>query len=126
MIFTHNLGSFDGYFIFNYLINNFDNDQVNAIVDQHHKFISIELKFNKINFIWKDSFRIFPISLDNLCKYFNIAGKSQPYNIIFNTIDFFINNLGNTIQRITKMITIYNNEKIKSFNFKKNTNRIKL
>lgn len=36
--------------------------------------------------MFKDSYRIFPISLDKLCKNFNVVGKLTPYNPLFNKI----------------------------------------
>lgn len=92
IIFTHNLGSFDGFFIFKYLSQILDNDKINTIIDQHHKFIVIESEIKGINFIWKDSYRIFPVSLNALCKNFNQLGKTNEYNPIFNTLDFFLEN----------------------------------
>ena len=36
IFFAHNLGSFDGYLIYKYLLNNLDPSNFDAIVDQHH------------------------------------------------------------------------------------------
>lgn len=90
VIFTHNLGSFDGFFIFKYLSLILDNNQLNTIIDQHHKFISIEAEIKGITFIWKDSYRLFPVSLNSLCKNFGQLGKTSNYNPVFNTLDFFL------------------------------------
>lgn len=40
---------------------------------------------------WKDSFRLFPVSLDQLCKTFGCyaEGKTQTYNPAFNDISLF-------------------------------------
>jgi len=45
IIFYHNLGSFDGYFIFKGLLElpEIDISKVNSIIDNLHKFISIEI-----------------------------------------------------------------------------------
>ena len=43
----------------------------------------------KIN--WKDSYRIYPVSLDDLCKTFNAEGKLSKYDIKFNDLDLFNN-----------------------------------
>lgn len=99
-IFVHNLGSFDGYFIYKALLN-YDYINTNSIIDQHNKFIQISYcipkkvddllnkKKNKvINF--KDSYRIFPVSLNNLCKNFNVEGKINKYNIKYNDINLFL------------------------------------
>jgi hypothetical protein len=97
IIFTHNLGGFDGLFLFKYLSIMLDKGKVNTIIDQHHKFILIEAELaeNRV-FKWKDSYRIFPVSLNDLCKNFEMPGKSSEYNQLFNKIDFFINNNENT------------------------------
>src|SRR6266404_368008 len=57
IIFYHNLGSFDGYFIF------------------------------------KDSLRIFPVSLQELCSLFDVEGKTHPYNPLFNKLSLFENKI---------------------------------
>jgi hypothetical protein len=45
IIFSHNLGSFDGYFIFKGLLElpDIDISKVNSIIDDLHRFISIEI-----------------------------------------------------------------------------------
>ena len=45
VIFSHNLGSFDGYFIFKGLLElpNIDVSKVNSIIDDLHRFISIDI-----------------------------------------------------------------------------------
>jgi hypothetical protein len=92
-IFTHNLGSFDGYFIFKNLLNlpEVDIDCVNSIIDNRNKFISIDLKWKNINCCFKDSMRIFPISLNDLCDNFGVYGKLVKYNPLFNKISLFEN-----------------------------------
>jgi hypothetical protein len=37
----------------------------------------------------KDSLRLFPISLDQLCKTFGVSGKTQVYNQAFNDVSLF-------------------------------------
>jgi hypothetical protein len=88
--FIHNLGSFDGYFLYKYLLNIEDYNSVSgadSIIDKQNKFIQISL--NKINF--KDSYRIFGVSLDKLCKNFGVEGKISKYNPEFNKITLFDN-----------------------------------
>ena len=68
-IFAHNLGGFDGYFLYKGLLN-YDPTKVETIIDQHNKFIII--KYN--NIVFKDSYRIFPVSLNELCRIFDIKG----------------------------------------------------
>jgi hypothetical protein len=94
-IFTHNLGSFDGYFIFKGLLNlpDVDIDGVNSIIDNRNKFISIDFKWRNINLTFKDSMRIFPVSLNDLCEIFGVTGKLDKYNPLFNKISLFENDM---------------------------------
>lgn len=87
-IFAHNLGKFDGYFLYKALMNHYNPDIITSIIDDSNTFISIKLN-TSIPFEWKDSLRIFPISLDKLCKVFGVDGKLIPYNPKFNSIDLF-------------------------------------
>lgn len=92
-IFVHNLGTFDGYFILKYLSYIYEGDRVSSIIDDSNKFIQISLNINKgkskdkSNFIkFKDSYRIFPISLNKLGDVFNSGvGKYSKYNLLFNS-----------------------------------------
>ncbi len=87
-IFVHNLGSFDGYFIFKYASNIYNIKSVKSIIDNQNKFILIEVK--KIKFV--DSHRIFAISLNALCDVFNHGeGKTSAYNSEFNSLNMFKN-----------------------------------
>jgi hypothetical protein len=45
IIFSHNLGSFDGYFIYKGLLElpDININKVNSIIDELHRFISIDL-----------------------------------------------------------------------------------
>ena len=87
-IFAHNLGGFDGYFLYKALLNHYNPDHVSSLIDDTNSFISI--KNNDVPLIeWKDSLRIFPISLDKLCKMFLVEGKITPYNKDFNNINIF-------------------------------------
>lgn len=91
VIFTHNLGSFDGYFIFKGLLElpKVDLNKVNSIIDDLHKFVGIDIVWKNTKLIFKDSFRIFPISLQELCKTFEVEGKLSSYNPDFNKISLF-------------------------------------
>lgn len=93
IIYCHNLGHFDGYFIYKAILNlpNIDLTKVSCIIDDKHKFIGIEAIINNQKFIWKDSYRLFPLSLEQLCKMFNVTGKFGKYNLLFNKIDLFNN-----------------------------------
>ena len=98
-IFAHNLGSFDGYFIYKQLSlfvkNNPISDEeegtmrmnsdISTLLDKHKKFITI--KYRGITF--KDSYRLFPVSLANLCKITNTKGKIAAYDPLYNEIGSF-------------------------------------
>nr|YP_010991019.1 DNA-directed DNA polymerase [Pappia fissilis]WOX61292.1 DNA-directed DNA polymerase [Pappia fissilis] len=87
-IFVHNLGAFDGYFIFKYASILYPVNKVKSIIDNDNKFISILV--NKIKFT--DSYRIFGVSLNDLCNVFNQGqGKTNAYNPEYNSI-FILNN----------------------------------
>ena len=88
-IFAHNLGNFDGYFLYKGLNQYYNPSQVTAMLDETNTFISITNLFPLIE--WKDSLRIFPCSLDKLCKNFGVEGKSTSYNSEFNNINLFKN-----------------------------------
>jgi hypothetical protein len=103
IIYAHNLGGYDGYLLYkNFLlldvskINNFK-----SLIDGDHKFISIDYRYkyktprmkksSAITLTWKDSMRIFPGSLDSVCKQFNVVGKISKYDLRFNSISMFDN-----------------------------------
>jgi hypothetical protein len=100
-IFVHNLGSFDGYFIYKHLCEYTNPQDVSTIIDDHNKFIQIvwtgsygihlnHLKsIGKFKITFKDSFRIFPISLNDLCKQFDVKGKISEYDPIYNDLNIF-------------------------------------
>lgn len=88
-IFVHNLGSFDGYFIYKALSKILDPEALNTIIDDQNKFIQITVNYNDVKIIWKDSYRIFPLSLNDLCTNFNVDGKSSKYNLEYNNLDLF-------------------------------------
>ena len=94
IVFAHNLGGFDGYFIYKGLLDiNYPN--VETVVDQHNNFILIKYG----NIVFKDSYRIFPVSLNELCYNFGIKGKLSQYLDIFNQVNILedINNLNKLI-----------------------------
>ncbi len=100
VIFAHNLGSFDGLFLYNGLLNIVDIKKLETIIDQKNKFILIKYKDNirnslgdekKLEIVWKDSYRIFPVSLEGLCRNFNIIGKLSKYDNNYNSIEMFDN-----------------------------------
>jgi hypothetical protein len=89
-VFAHNLGNFDGYFLYKGLMLCYNPDHVTCIMDESNSFISIQ-HINVPYIEWKDSLRIFPISLNKLCKMFVVDGKTAPYNPQFNSINLFNN-----------------------------------
>ena len=93
IIFSHNLGSFDGYFIYKGLLElpDIQIDKVSSIIDDLHRFINIQVVWKDSIFIFKDSLRIFPVSLQELCNLFKVEGKLHSYNSLFNKISLFEN-----------------------------------
>src|SRR6266702_1172192 len=91
IIFSHNLGSFDGYFIFKGLLElpGVNIDTVNSIIDDFHRFIGIDIICKDTKFVFKDSLRVFPVSLQELTKVFEVEGKLYSYNPEFNKISLF-------------------------------------
>jgi len=88
-ILVHNLGSFDGLFIYKALSKFEVPGKVGAIIDDKNKFIQIELRTSSGIIQFKDSYRIFPVSLENLCINFNVPGKISKYNPDFNSLALF-------------------------------------
>jgi hypothetical protein len=93
-VFVHNLGKFDGFFLYNGLLKVVSNiKNINTIIDNKNNFISIYYSFKKDDKLtvisWKDSYRIFPISLLELCKTMAVPGKFSEYNPLFNDISLF-------------------------------------
>nr|YP_010759074.1 DNA polymerase [Hericium alpestre]WEX31988.1 DNA polymerase [Hericium alpestre] len=95
IIFTHNLGSFDGYFIYKTLFElpDIKIEKVNTIVDSRNQFITINAEILGVKLVWKDSMRIFPVSLNELCKVFKVDGKFMKYNKDFNNFSLFKDNI---------------------------------
>jgi hypothetical protein len=94
IIFMHNLGSFDGDFLYKGLMlldNIFNYKKINTIMDKQNEFIEIQAIGNDFHFIWKDSCRIFNVSLEELSKIFNVQGKINPYKQEYNNISIFNN-----------------------------------
>lgn len=120
VIYSHNFGSFDGYFIAPSLYNYAESHKlVNMLIDDKNKFISVTynysvlrdvnsmeqqlskdgvseeeaLKSEKYKWTFLDSCRLFPSSLENLCKMFNVKGKISKYNPEWNGISLLSNNV---------------------------------
>lgn len=106
-IYVHNLGAFDGYFIFKYLSQILNAKEITSIIDPHNKFISIKLEverprnrypssffplnplMGRYNFL--DSYRLFPVSLNKLCELFigPDVQKTSDYKQEFNSPSLF-------------------------------------
>lgn len=110
-VFVHNLNFDGVYIYrgLNYVLDSLDTDlqqhfSLVPLIDNSNKFIKIDFSFpqrylkewyfgksTKVNIpkvafasckiIFKDSFRIFPFSLDTLCKMFSAPGKSGEYDV---------------------------------------------
>jgi DNA polymerase type B, organellar and viral len=87
LIFAHNLGSFDGYFLYKGLMSCYHPDNVTSIIDDSNTFISITCNALGDLIEFKDSLRIFPISLNKLCEMFGVEGKSTSYNSMFKNLE---------------------------------------
>jgi hypothetical protein len=85
-IFAHNLGEFDGYFLYKALLNHYNVKNVSSLIDDTNSFISISV-VDKLIIEWKDSLRVFPMKLEDLCKMFLVNGKTSPYNPNFRNIN---------------------------------------
>nr|WVH38143.1 DNA polymerase [Poriella subacida] len=84
IIYTHNLGGFDGIFIHKITSKLFDD--VETIIDDAGKYILIKVNYNNVSYIFKDSLRLFPVSLNELCKVFNVPGKLESYKSEWNNV----------------------------------------
>jgi len=91
IIYSHNLGRFDGFFIYKGLLQlpDINISDVSSIIDLEKSFIGITAILGNTNLVWKDSIRLFPLSLNELCKMFEVKGKLSAYNKDFSNIDLF-------------------------------------
>jgi DNA polymerase type B, organellar and viral len=83
------LGSFDGFFIYKALSNSFKPEEVSCLIDSHNKFIQISLELKNIKIVFKDSYRVFQVSLKDLCSILSVQGKSSIYKEEYHTISLF-------------------------------------
>jgi hypothetical protein len=92
-VFLHNLGDFDGYYILLGLLKmkGVKREDVVPIIDTDNKYIQITFKGLNLDLIFKDSLRMFDVSLDNLCKHMNVTGKTGKYIEDFNKPSLFKN-----------------------------------
>jgi len=83
---VHNLGKFDGSFLIKGLMYAVDYNLVNTLIDNQHKFITISAPLKNVKIVLRDSMRIFPVSLQELCEVFKVKGKFSKYNPEFNKL----------------------------------------
>ena len=93
IIFIHNLGNFDGLFLFKALSNYYHPKLLKTIIDDSNSFIIISLQLKNYKLTFKDSLRIFPVSLKKLCEIFKVEGKLFDYKKEFNNLNIFKNDL---------------------------------
>ena len=55
VIFVHNLGNFDGFFIYKGLSNRFKPEEVSCLIDSQNRFIQITLEIKNLKIVFKDS-----------------------------------------------------------------------
>ena len=93
VIFLHNLGGFDGDFILKALLLQFGKDCVQSMMDKEHHFIQIEAQVMKGGeqklLVFKDSLRLFDVTLEKLCENFGVKGKISPYNKSWQNLHLF-------------------------------------
>jgi len=88
---VHNLGSFDGLFLFKALFDYFPPAKIKPLMDPDHRFINILAEYpDGVKIEWKDSYRIFPVSLNDLCSNFGVEGKAGDYLPEFNSFDLLL------------------------------------
>ena len=64
---------------------------IKPIIDPHNKFILIKAFYNNRLITWRDSYRVFPVSLEDLAKNFSVQGKISKYNEEYNSLTLFDN-----------------------------------
>jgi len=94
-VFLHNLGNFDGYFILTGLLNmkGVKKDDIKTIIDSDKNYGQLTFKGLNLDLVFKDSLRVFDVSLDVLCKHMNVIGKTGKYDEVFNSPTLFNNPL---------------------------------
>jgi hypothetical protein len=92
-VFLHNLGNFDGYYILLGLLNTkgVRKEDIQTNIDPDKKYVQITFKGLNLELTFKDSLRMFDVSLDNLCKHMNVEGKTGKYIEAFNNPSLFKN-----------------------------------
>jgi DNA polymerase type B, organellar and viral len=73
--------------------NRFKPEEVSCLIDTHNNFIQITLEIQKLKIVFKDSYRIFQVSLNDLCSVLSLRGKTSIYNQEYHQLSLF--NKGN-------------------------------
>lgn len=76
-------------FIYKGLSNRLKPDEVSCLIDSQNKFIQITLELHKLKIVFKDSYRIFQVSLNDLCDILSVRGKSSIYKQEYHKISLF-------------------------------------
>jgi hypothetical protein len=71
------------------LSNRFKPEEVYCLIDTHNKFIQITLELKNLKIVFKDSYRIFPVSLNDLCSILSLQGKTSIYKPEYHKISLF-------------------------------------
>ena len=66
-------------------------DNVECVIDDAGNYILIKIVYEGRSYTFKDSMRLFPISLNELCKAFNVPGKLSSYQMEWNNIEVLDN-----------------------------------
>lgn len=82
IFYFHNLGKFDGFFILNYL--SFLPELAVKVISRDNVLYEIKIVFDNVEVKFRDSFLLFPLSLDKIAVLFNekkdfFAGISAPF-----------------------------------------------
>jgi len=67
-------------------------ENVKTLIDEQNKFILIEWKIGKNKIKFLDSYRIFPVSLNEFTNIFGVQGKLNKYKPEYNNINILDNN----------------------------------
>lgn len=104
-VYFHNLRNFDGWFLINYLLTNFNNKMVGAKLENkdfsilfvNNLIYEIKIKYNDKNFLIRDSVNYFTNSLENMGKLINVYKDEKvnydldlDYHMKNNTHEFLI------------------------------------
>nr|YP_007475415.1 DNA polymerase [Microbotryum cf. violaceum BFL-2013]AGE14629.1 DNA polymerase [Microbotryum cf. violaceum BFL-2013] len=95
IVYLHNLGLFDGYFLAPALLNSIENiKDLQVLIDADQKYILIKLndKIRHVKVEFKDSLRILPMSLNSLASTYNVKGKTEKYDSQWQDLQFHLKN----------------------------------